>query len=215
MKAFNIYTLPHTGTRFAFSFLKHLGFKRTQVDGRVEEPELFDNDVTYSQFHAKWMLHYNEVGLYIASTSGERKTLTTLQDPKWWAVSWLSRRLSNEEGEICWTTYLREIEKMDIVYLDIRCPEEYRKTHLISILKQLDVYDGKYDTLIDEFVSSMWVKVGSKETSYHKIFRETGQFKHHPDTLNELTLDLLPYEDWYYDKLDHLESNGYDIPNSK
>lgn len=155
---FIIQSVPHSGTRFTKGLFDSIG------------------NIEYDIKHFSSRLPENSI------------ILTPLRDPYLVAMSVVYKYSSKERSDSpldgileCYGRFIYQSNKKKFVYLDIDCPKEKRQSHLISVLKQLDVYkDNQLPTI--KTYANQWEAVGASDYEWKRLYEETGEIPKEIDT---------------------------------
>lgn len=144
---FRLATIQHTGSKFLVKYLGLCGLKK---------------DYAFSHFDS------NISPVFLEST-----IVTTLQHPHRVAVSWISRGkdLNNLIG--AWENFITYCNANKVILFDMNCPEDKRESHLISILKQAEVYETEQDATAKAYANE-WQVMGSMPSAYRDDYLKDG-----------------------------------------
>ena len=87
--------------------------------------------------------------------------------------------------------FIQQTSKRRFVYFDIDCPVEKRKSHIIAVLKQLDVYNDEQLPIIEDYANK-WEPVGATDNEWKRAYLESGEL---PDEVRHC--DLQRVVNWH------------------
>ena len=96
-----------------------------------------------------------------------------------------------ERVNAMYDVFIKQSNQKRFVYIDIDCPEDKRLSHLIAVLKQLDVYDDAYLPIITWYADK-WKPVGATDYEWKDTYLKTGEL---PDCIRRC--DLQRAVNWY------------------
>ncbi len=148
---FAIFTVPHSGTRFTMEYFNKIGIKSWWPGQSVESTDKFTQR-GFWQVHAgndylgRWTLDkyklLHQVPVVVTVTHPHRN----------W-VSFTRRKKSYELNVDCWEYLIKELPTLNYYLFDINCRESERKTHLINMLKFLNLHTEERGMLTDKWVN--------------------------------------------------------------
>ncbi|MGV7235326.1 MAG: hypothetical protein ACQ9ET_03620 [Nitrosomonadaceae bacterium] len=103
-------------------------------------------------------------------------TISTLRHPHRVAVSWFTDYRTNhmiDKMILSWDQYIKLYATYKVILFDIDCPKELRSKHLISILKQANLYKPEHDDIAMEY-GSEWKPVGASVGDYKSNYLKDG-----------------------------------------
>jgi len=127
--------------------------------------------------------------------------VSTLRHPHKTAVSFLSRGYDLRECLTMWDNFIKTSMLIPITYYDIDCPIQYRKSHLLDIVRTVDCYKEEHEELTDDFVSN-WFPVGSYKSEYKEEYVKNNTL---PDKFDWSRFDRAV--NWYNKRIEEVRDN--------
>lgn len=168
---FNLLTVMHSGTRFVIEYFRVCGFyDRIGYLDKFPQPGEVIPHFYLNHFSKSW----EGIDPYIMGGNVRGyPTLSTLQHPHRTAVSWFTRGRDINDLISAWDQFIQYMLTRHVIFFDINCPIELREVHLLSILKQLNLYEDRHIEITKKFVKA-WEPVGAKHSSYRDNYLRDG-----------------------------------------
>lgn len=179
-----IQSVPHSGTRFVSKFFYLLGFNQLErLDNLIEAKP---NSKQYC------VSHFSGLGAP-SRVPASARVVVPLRDPHLVAIS-NARGMFDETFGMppeslnnSYNIFIKRTLTRHHVYLDIDCPKEKRFSHLVSVLKQLGVYEDSDLPIITKY-ADVWKPVGVNDNEWKQTYLETGAL---PDCIRRCDLQRI------------------------
>ena len=161
---FLIQSIPHSGTRFTNALFRELG--NIEYEVRHFNTELPKHHCIVTPLRDPYLVAISNVRGSMFGEIEERHGLPL--------------ELVNRMYDV----FIQQTSKRRFVYFDIDCPVEKRQSHIISMLKQLDVYDNAQLPIIEDYANK-WEPIGASNNEWKRAYLESGEL---PDAIRRCDL---------------------------
>lgn len=167
---FTYITVQHSGTRFLESYFIHLGF---YSDGKTKRDIVHRSRglVEYNWYHVENKASTRD---WSRDSMKTYPVVSTLRHPHKTIISFLSRNFDVRECLSMWDNFIKLSTQRNMVYYNIDCAKENRKSQLLNLVNKIDCVDNETEALTDSFVDD-WKPIGVWNGDIKKEYEQTGQ----------------------------------------